>query len=658
MSAFARIVLASLLTVVALSCGFDKSDRWESRPDGASERVCSPGRLRCAKTLERCRGDGLAWEVEDDCASRGLVCAPSLSRCAECEPSLRGCDGQTVRACSKEGTFGESVETCDIDGGFACRLGACLHLCGDARSNKSNVGCEYWPVDLDNAVIDASNNAAAQQYAVVVSNPQPDLPARVTIEQDDGVVGGEYKTSVIATATIPPMSLRVFPLGPREVDGSPDGEFNTGTGTALTRQAYRLTSHVPVVAYQFNPLENVNVFSNDASLLKPVEALTYTPGTMADAYVVVGWPQTIAVTDDPKTNFNPRDPIDLRSFVTIVGTRPETRVRMTTTARVIPGGPVPETQAGGVVEATIGPFEVLNLETGGFNADFTGSLIEADQPIVVYSGGEASDAPYFDTLLERSCCADHLEEQLDPIRAAGRNYVLAHTPNRTRAVKQAGAQIEEVPEPEYFRIVAVTERGARVATSLPPPNDELILEGRGSVRDLTLYADAILRSDEPVIVASVQASQDAAFVPRGLPGGDPSLIIVPPVEQYRPDYVFLTPDKYAFDFILVIAPADATVLLDRQPLDSTSCEIALADMRSEAVREEQPFPAYRVYRCQLSFPTIDPSTSPPTLSPGRQNDGVHRIESDRDVGVIVFGFDAYVSYGYAAGTKLEEIAIY
>lgn len=653
-----KLVLALLLFV--LSCRFDRSDRWQSQPDPSEPAtICSPGIVRCTtRALEKCEEDGMAWATVEDCDSQGLICAPSLLRCAQCDPGKRACNGQTITECTVDGNFGESFQTCEPSVGSPCREGSCEHLCSSARHKKSNVGCEYWAVDLDNAVIDASNNAAAQQYAVVISNPQPDISAEVTIEQDDGLPGGDYRTSIIAKATIPPMSLRVFPLGPREVDGSPEGEFNTGTGTALTRNAFRIQSHVPVVAYQFNPLENVNVFSNDASLLKPVEALTYTPGKMDAAYIVVGWPQTIASTDNPATNFNPRSPIDLRAFVTIVGTRPNTTVRMKTKARVIPGGPVEETPKEGIIEMRLDPFDVLNLETGDFNADFTGSLIEADQPIVVFSGGEASDAPYFDTLLERSCCADHLEEQLDPIRTAGRNYVLAHTPSRTLALKRAGAKIEAVPEPEYFRVVAVTERGAKVKTTLPPPHDEFTIEGRGSFHDLTLYEDAILKSSEPVIVASVQASQDAAFVPRGLPGGDPSLIIVPPIEQYRPDYVFLTPDKYAFDFILISAPPDATVLLDGQVVDANLCDIDNADGRSPAEREALPFPEWRVYRCQLSFPIIDPSTDPPSLLEGQQNDGVHRVESDRDVGVIVFGFDAYVSYGYAAGTRLEELPLH
>jgi hypothetical protein len=45
------------------------------------------------------------------------------------------------------------------------------------------------------------------------------------------------------------------------------------------------------------------------------------------------------------------------------------------------------------------------------------------------------------------------------------------------------------------------------------------------------------------------------------------------------------------------------------------------------------------------------------VMPGLQNDGVHRIVSNAAVGVLVFGWDSFVSYGYAAGTELEEINV-
>jgi hypothetical protein len=633
-----------LFPVLVLSCRFDRSERWDEEPKQAVPLVCTKGAERCRSGLERCNDDGRGWTVIDDCAGRGLVCSPSLGRCAVCDPAKARCEGQTILTCNADGTSERQGDTCDATREIVCREGLCQALCEYAKRVKSNVGCEYWGADLDNANVGLTRNAAAQQYAIVVSNPQPDLTAHVIIEQDDSLPGEPPQVRKVAEATVLPLNLETFKLGPREVDGSPEGQFNTGTGTALTRHAYRITSQVPIVAYQFNPLENVNVFSNDASLLKPVEALTYEPGTLGRAYVVLGWPQTIAATDDPNTNFNPANPINLRAFLTLIGTRTATHVKVKSTTAIVPGGPIATTGPGGVIEATLEPFDVLNLETGGINADFTSSLINADQPLVVFSGSEASDAPVFPTLTKRYCCADHLEQQLDPIRTAGKNFVLAHSPSRTGALKNAGAVIGVTEEPEYFRIIAVSEAGADVETSLPAPDDHFRLEKQGDMRELVTTADALVKASGPIMVGNVQAGQEAAFVPYGWPGGDPSFVLLPPVEQYRSDYVFLTPDKYSFDFVMAIVPTGAPVALDGHLVDGSRCEIGR-------------LPGYDVYRCQLSYPKIDPAAPTTPVSPGIQNDGVHRVTSDGPIGVIALGWDSFVSYGYAAGTQLEAINV-
>ncbi len=652
------LLLASSAALTAPSC-FDSGLRWQPLPEEPPPGpVCVAGAQRCALgKLQRCEGTTPTWATTTDCTASGLICAPDVWTCTECVPNQSTCEGTSVRSCNADGTKGPVTATCDVTQGIACRDGACFDLCARATTQRSNVGCEYWAVDLDNAMISVTSNAAAQQFAVVVSNPQPDVAAVVHVFQDDGQPGDAPAPIEVQGATIAPLNLQVFKLGPREVDGSPDGEFNTGTHTALTRHAYKITSNYPVVAYQFNPLENANVFSNDASLLKPREALTPTTDGLLPAYVVAGWPQTIAATDDPNTNFDPTSPIHLRSFLTLVGTRENTKIRVHTRAAIDDGGKLPKTPANGVYEATLSAFDVLNLETGGFNADFTGSVIDADGPIAVFSGSEAADAPHFSKLADRRCCADHLEDQLDPLRTAGKIFAIAHTPSRTRAVKQAGAKIDVVPEPDYVRFVAASTKGATIKTTLPKPDDEIHLGARGDFREVTVYQDFTAVSSDPVSVAQVMSSQDAAGVKRGLPGGDPSLLIEPPIEQFRADYVFLTPDKYAFDFVSIVAPKDALVLFDDTPLTSLSCETVPADGLTAKARGSADS-QFVIYRCQLSFPAIDPNkVAPDNLTPGLQNDGVHRIIANAPIGVTVMGFDSFVSYDYAAGTDLNELSV-
>ncbi len=628
--------------VLGASCHFDSAYR----------DVPDPNAFQCTEGVVACRGAHLTRCESnraitlDDCGARGLVCAPGLLRCTSCLPGSASCEGFDVLHCDANGETRTKSETCDATKGIACRQGTCKQLCDDAAREHSNVGCEYWAVDLDNAVT-AQGNAAAQQFAVVVSNNEPDLVSNVVVEEDTAAVGQKQALRTIATARVGPRSLEIFKLGPKEVDGSEPGTFDTGTHTALSRGAFRVRSDVPIVAYQFNPLENAGVFSNDASLLLPTAALA---GAGGRSYVIAGWPQTIARSAIPEQNFDQ----DLRAFLAIVGTRPDTLVHIRSTARIVGGGPIPQgIDKGGSFDAVLQPFEVLNLETGDFNADFTGTLIDATSPVAVHVGSEASDAPFFASLATRSCCADHLEEQAVPVRAAGKRYVLGRMPNRSRVLKAAGAALAPFDEPEFYRVVTTRAGATTITTTLPAPFDAIELDGEGANVTLVAHQDFMLTSTQPVLVADVLASQEAAGAPRGLPGGDPSLTFVPPVEQWRNEYVLLTPDKYAFDFLVITVPFGGQVFVDGLPIDGRICERARGDGAGDKAKTD---PAFVVYRCQLSFPSIDPDkTAPLNLSPGRQNDGVHRVQSDVAVGVLVYGFDAFVSYAYAGGTQLKDI---
>jgi hypothetical protein len=637
------VLIAAL--VLGPSCRFDPSYRDFPEP---IETICTANVVECrGASLVTCKDNAIV--VLEDCGARGQACAPRLLECTPCLPGELTCEERDVLQCSPDGQTRSTVETCDTDRGFACRRGICTQLCEEAAKNKSNVGCEYWPVDLDNAVL-PDGNAALQQFAVIISNPQPDIAAKVTFEEDISRVGEPPSVRVLATASVGVRHLEVFKLGPKEVDGSTLDNPNGGTHTALTRNAFRLRSDVPIIAYQFNPLENVNVRSNDATVLLPTAALS----SSGKSYVVASWPQTIARSDDPATNYG----LDLRAFLTFVGTAPDTKIRLKTTARIVPGGPFPNgVPKGTEVEATLQPFEVLNLETGDFNADFTGSVVHSSSPVVVYTGSEASDAPFYGVLAERACCADHLESQVTPLRAVGKSYVLGRMPNRSRAISAAGGAQAAFAEPELYRVVAASVGPTTVTTSLPAPWNSFVLDGEGQNVTIPAMQDFTLVASNPVLVADVQVSQEAAgiSIQNGLPGGDPSLLLVPPTEQWRSDYVLLTPDKYAFDFLVITAPFGATVFLDGLPIDGKICEVAPGDGLDAQTRKAKN-PPFTVYRCQLSFPIIDPlATAPDNVKPGKQNDGVHRVQSDYPVGVLVYGFDYRVSYAYAGGTELLDI---
>src|SRR2546430_17428551 len=83
---------------------------------------------------------------------------------------------------------------------------------------------------------------------------------------------------------------------------------------------------------------------------------------------------------------------------------PDTHVHVQTTARVISGGPLQSgLDVGANADFVLQPFEVLNLETGDFNGDFTGTTVSADNAVAVFPRSEASDAPFYTTLADRSC---------------------------------------------------------------------------------------------------------------------------------------------------------------------------------------------------------------------------------------------------------------
>jgi hypothetical protein len=345
------------------------------------------------------------------------------------------------------------------------------------------------------------------------------------------------------------------------------------------------------------------------------------------------------------------------AFVTVVAVEDGTEVTVTPSQDVQPGGGI----GGGAspIVVTLDRFDVLNLEsqpadgadTPAGTANLSGTSVRATRPVAVFSGNVATVVPQPDA----GCCADHLEEQMIPLAAWGQRFVVA---------RGMGRRAPGDWEPEFYRITGgnpMAGQGVIHLTYAPAAPEGAPTELReGESVEFASVADFIVDADGPLLVTSFFVSSfysapeidlanpfsmrtcfgqaecnglpyaavcvAGAFGGTCMPVGDPSMTIIPPVEQFRSSYVFLTPLDYQFDAITVIAPLGTVLTLDGAPLEAPSPIGELDGTGYGAVRS-------------------------------LVSDGTHRLASDggQEVGLIVLGMDKDVSYGYPAGLDLEVI---
>ncbi len=565
-------------------------------------------------------------QVYTPCTSTGgsgtpVTCDPALvcvtgKGCLPCAPGKPYCVGNDIHACGSDGSLGAKVDTCNASKGELCSAGVCKTECDAAADSPSNVGCEFWAVDLDNLENNIDKDAETP-WGLVLSNAGT-ATATVTIEQNDGAPGGTLATKVVKTLTINANELSTVIMPTREVDCTSDpaiGKKNDGSGTCLSSNAFRITSTVPLVAYQFNTFEPA--YSNDASLLLPRNGL----GT---SYRILTYPTAHPVLP-AFPGVDPR--IKDHAFVTIVGTEAGTKVTIkAATSPIVLGGPVKaDIPIGGTFEQILGPFDVLNLESKGMPGDLTGTIVTSTAPISVFEGTEGSvapvnppagmpTAPSSDPSNPDTCCVDHLEEQAFPITAIGKKFVVAHSP-----IRSSGGYVE----PDLLRFMGVAEP-ATVTTNLPAPFDHFTLNA-GEVRETWTQGNLTVVSTAPVSVAQILVSSHTL---ENSVLGDPSLTIFPSVEQYRTNYLFLQPPKWTKSYVVITTPTDNVVTIDGTA--PTGCDV-FGGITLDGV-------AYESRSCQVST-------------------GIHRVVGAKPFGVTAYGYGSAGSYAFTGGADVKPIYV-
>ncbi len=450
--------------------------------------------------------------------------------------------------------------------------------CAEAANGKSTVGCKFFAVDMD-----SHDLAENQQYAVSVANVQLETPSTVVIEvKENGVwqvAGGPQE--------IGPLQLHTFNLPPRHQDDSgvrPGG-------------AYRVTADVPVVAYQFNPVDGASSFLSDAAMLYPVAALD-------TINHVTAWKSMMDNTG-----------IFQHSYATVLATVDGTMVTVDPSVPTAAGPGVPQGAPGAPFVIALQEGDLLNVAVQSIPDSMTGTKItsNADHPVAVFAGQECALIP------ENVCCCDHMEEQLAGVRLWGKNFIAARMPVRSG----------NNPEPTLWQIYAA-EDGTSVTINHNPgvtgiPSTQFNLN-QGQVSEFYATGPANEPGDfeviatKPIAVYGYMVGAETF----GSAIGDPAMVAMAPSEQFLPRYVVLVPGTWVSDYAVVTRPLGAQILLDG---------LAIPDTEFNPIANS----GYEVAR---------------VLVP----DGVHVFDGGMEpFGVVIVGYDTHDSYAYLGGTGTGKI---
>ncbi len=493
--------------------------------------------------------------------------------------------------------------------------------CADAALAKSYLGCDFWPTITYNPALDDSFD-----FAAVVSN-QNTVDAVVTttgpngytnsITVKPGETGKVYMPWIGALKDMPNTTVTNGLFGPMK---------SYGAGSLFMKAvAYHLVSNVPVVAYQFNPLEykagggsgpagkdwskcvdaagggDCYSYSNDASLLLPSTALT-------GNYRIYG----------PASSGKG---LGGQSFMAITATQAGTSVsiKLSATANVIAGPGVSARNAGSTMTLAMNAGDVAILQTPNQADDLSGSLLKANNPVQVITGMPCTNMPYG----EPAC--DHIEESIFPVETLGKHYYVVPPTGPNADVPGMLVRVHGNVDGTKLTYLPAKPAGCPATINA----GENISCGDFNSTSSVLKTPFEVTGDHEFAVSTFQlagALTDPTATGLNLPEGDPSQSQAVSVEQFRASYTFLTPNDYAKSYVDVVSPTGAILMLD-----GAAVSVAAKALSS----------GYELRRITLN---------------NSRNGGAHKLTGDKAFGIQVSGYGSNTSYQYPGGLNLGVIA--
>ena len=218
----------------------------------------------------------------------------------------------------------------------------------------------------------------------------------------------------------------------------------------------------------------------------------------------------------------PTPPITVNNQIGIVATEDNSAVTIT----VPPGSGIRfvydnteynDNAGSNELQVTLQQYETLQLQDT-VSADMSRIKVSSPKRIAVFVGIQKVDIGLPDDHVDPA--TDSIIEQMPPLHAYGSKFALVPFPNNARYTYQILAR-EDQTQITHDR---------RVSTIRTAPG---LLYSRPEEAGKPLFVD----SNKPILVAMIHPSRDFENE------GGPSIVIVPPVEQYKSEYIFTAPYK-------------------------------------------------------------------------------------------------------------------
>lgn len=372
----------------------------------------------------------------------------------------------------------------------------------------------------------------------------------------------------------------------------------------IAPQSFRVTSNRDVTVYALSRATT----TSDAMLVLPTDVL----GTQ---YRVLSY-NSDGRDEGPPQSIDIDWGVSTPSQIAIVATRNNTIVNIRPSAPVV--GP------------TANPFQVslnegdayllqASITTANLRGDLSGTLVESSQPIAVFSSHQRSLLPVTST---RLTSRDYLLEQMPPISTWGKSYILTPFPLPTSVPAIQGAH-------DIVRVLAAYDN-----TSVVIDKVERARLNAGQFYEAPLQNAALLTSSKEVLVAQYKRSAQTGSNNNTI--SDPFMIVVPPRKQFLSSYLCINAQAFDTDMIYMEQYCTIICLTDYKhtvKIDGTAVE--------ETRFREVPNTCY-----SYAWVPVE--------------DGSHNVESEKPIGLYIYGYGVADSYGYVGGmafTTFEEPAL-